>query len=105
MELEPIEKLKAIRILKGFCVRFQSYGLAAQTRDLEKSLMRDNGFSESDIPILAWNESKITQQQFDYIMECFDTFRRTYSSDQMITDIRNICIPIIRQKKLDDLFD
>ena len=105
MELEPIERLKAIRILKSFCVRFQSYELAAQTRDLEKSLMKDNGFSESDIPILAWDEYRITQLQFDYIMECLNTFRKKYTTDQMITEIRNICIPIIRQKKLDDLFD
>lgn len=106
MELTPKEKFDAIKILKAFCIKSQSYEIAAMSRDIEKQLIEKHGFIDSKI---EWSNAindnfRISQGQYDYIVEIIKNYRYGGSSaEKILNEIREICISIIRISKLNNL--
>ena len=110
MELTPKEKFDAIKILKAFCIKSQSYEIVAMFRDIEKQLIEEYGFvdsAKSSSPGFVdrtIDNIKITQGQFDYIVEIIKNYRYGgASAEKILNEIREVRIPIIRISKLNNL--
>ena len=99
------DKIEAIKYLKNNVVKYQQYELAAWLRDVEKNLLSEAGYPTTYNPKFAF---KIRYPQYYYLIEVLDNYEKTHfnsgSTKIHLEDLKNNCIDIIREQKINELF-
>lgn len=123
MELTLKEELEAVKVLKLFCIRFQSYELAAMARDAEKTVIskleEENIIEENLFGTKKYDTEYEKLRSVDYILDNYKLsvnqlhhiesivrkYSRSESSEKFLAKIKEIMLPIIRSSQINKLLD